>query len=73
MDKTALANAARSRTMTGIKRSPRTRAAMSAARIVRVLKKRPESEYNAVFAEQLARFEAEDAVLAALEGGVEKG
>ncbi len=44
-----------------------TKAKMSASRICRVLRLRSESEYEAVYLEQLERLNARDAVLAALE------
>jgi uncharacterized protein with WD repeat len=70
-DKHALANMARSKALTGVKRSAHTRARMSAMRIVKVLKKRPESELNLVYEEQLRKIQARERVLAALEEPVE--
>ncbi len=48
-------------------KSNETKAKMAASRIVRVLRTRPESEYDAVYAEQLARRNARDHVLNVLE------
>lgn len=65
-DTQTLANEARSKALTGIKRSAHTRARMSAVRIVRVLKLRPEAELEKVYREQLRRIQAQDAVRAAM-------